>query len=120
MDERPPVWTGHLILNVTDVGRAADFWTSLGMREVQRNEHIAVLELRGGTHLVLLPGEPPAKRETPFDLMVDDLDATHARWRKLGLPVGELQRGNIHDSFSLTDPDGQVVSVLNSHVTGPV
>ena len=46
------------------------------MREVERNEHVVVLELRGGTHLVLVPGTP-ATGDAPFDLMVDDLDATH-------------------------------------------
>jgi hypothetical protein len=57
VEEKPPVWVGH----------------------VGRNEHVAVLEMRGGTHLILLPGTvtPGA---APFDLMVDDLDATHADW----------------------------------------
>ena len=69
MDSRPAVWIGHAVLTVRDVDRSADYWQGLGMREVERNEHVAVLELRGGTHLVLVPGSPPDDAETPFDLM---------------------------------------------------
>ena len=63
MDERPPLWIGHAVLRVSDVNRSADFWRDVGMREVERNPHVAVLELRGGTHLVLVPGTP-----APFNL----------------------------------------------------
>src|SRR4029079_5491426 len=79
MDERPPVWVGHLVLNVSGLSRAVEFWREIGMRQVEKNDHVAVLELRGGTHLVLVPGTPhpgPA----PFDLMVEDLEVTHAAW----------------------------------------
>src|SRR5689334_14606684 len=69
MSERPPVWIGHAVLRVADVGRSADYWTGLGLREVERNEHVAVLELRGGTHLVLVPGPVPDDPDAPFDLM---------------------------------------------------
>ena len=37
------------------------------MREIERNEHVAVMELRGGTHLVLVPGTvrlPATRRST--------------------------------------------------------
>jgi len=120
MDGRPAVWIGHVTLSVSDVGRSASFWRSLGLREVETNEDIAVLELRGGTHLVLLPGEPQPAGQEPFDLMVDDLDATHANWSERSLPVGQVRRGRVHDSFQLTDPDGYVVHVLSSHVVGAV
>src|SRR5207244_3295986 len=72
MDERPPVWVGHVVLNVSDVSRSVEFWREIGMRPVEQNEHVAVLELRGGTHLVLVPGTPHPGG-APFDLMVDDL-----------------------------------------------
>ena len=81
MEGRPPVWIGHAVLSVSDVNRSANFWQEVGMREIERNAHVAVLELRGGTHLVLVPGAPPTDTDAPFDLMVDDLDATNARWK---------------------------------------
>ena len=90
------------------------------MREVERNEHIVVLELRGGTHLVLLPGAPSAGAEAPFDLMVDDLESTHAEWERLGLDVSPIERGRIHSAFVVRDPDGTTVTINSSHVVGDV
>ena len=120
METRPPVWIGHARLTVSDLGRSADFWHTVGMREIERNENIVVLELRGGTHLVLLPGGPSAGADAPFDLMVDDLEATHAEWERNGLDVSPIQRGRIHSAFVLRDPDGTAVTVNSSHVVGDV
>jgi len=122
MDDRPPVWIGHAILSVRDVDRSADFWESIGMRPIERNPHVAVLELRGGTHLVLVPGGTPDTEGTaaPFDLMVDDLDATHVYWQARGVDVSAIERGRIHSAFILRDPDGHLVTVNSSHVVGEV
>jgi catechol 2,3-dioxygenase-like lactoylglutathione lyase family enzyme len=120
MASRPPIWIGHARLMVRDVDRSADFWRSVGMREVERNEQIAVLELRGGTHLVLLPGAPSGSGDATFDLMVDDIDATHAEWERLGLDVSEISRGQIHSGFVLRDPDGHSITINSSHVVGDV
>jgi catechol 2,3-dioxygenase-like lactoylglutathione lyase family enzyme len=117
---RPAVWIGHAVLTVRDVDRSADYWQGLGMREVERNEQVAVLELRGGTHLVLVPGTPADDAETPFDLMVDDLDATHADCAERGLDPSPIERGRIHAAFTLRDPDGYRVTVNSSHVVGEV
>jgi catechol 2,3-dioxygenase-like lactoylglutathione lyase family enzyme len=120
MDQRPPVWIGHALLAVRDLDRSADFWRSVGMREIERNAQVAVLELRGGTHLVLVPGTPPPDANAPFDLMVDDLDATHARWSASGLDPSPIERGRIHATFAVYDPDGYRVTVNSSHVVGEV
>jgi catechol-2,3-dioxygenase len=116
---RPPVWIGHTLLTVGDLGTSAQWWTDIGMRAVEQNAHVAVLELRGGTHLVLVPGEPKPG-DAPFDLMVEDLDATHKDWSERGIEVGEITRGRIHNAFSATDPNGYVVTVNSSHVVGEV
>lgn len=109
------------MLAVTDIARAATFWAAVGMREVERNPHVAVMELRGGTHLVLVPGDVPAAGTgAPFDLMVDDLDATRDRWAAAGLDVSPIERGRIHDTFTVRDPDGYAVTVNSSHVVGTV
>lgn len=119
MDDRPPVWVGHVRLSVSDMDRSADFWREIGMREIERNADVAVLELRGGTHLVLLPGTP-ATDEAPFDVMVDDLAATHAQWKARGLDPSPITHGSIHSSFTVRDPDGYRVTVNSSHVVGDV
>lgn len=120
MDGRPPVWIGHAVLPVTDVRKSADFWRDIGMREVERNDDVAVLELRGGTHLLLLPGTPPGDADAPFDLMVEDLEATRAEWEARGLDPSPIERGRIHASFTLRDPNGYRVTVNSSHVVGDV
>jgi len=120
MDGRPPVWIGHAVLRVSDVGRSAAFWRAVGMREVARDESVAVLELRGGTHLVIIPGTPEAGTEAPFDLMVDDLEATHADWDDRGFQPSAIESGRIHSAFTVGDPDGYVVTVNSSHVVGEV
>ena len=120
MEGRPSVWIGHAVLTVGDVDRSADFWQLLGMREVERNEHVAVLELRGGTHLVLVPGTPAENADAPFDLMVEDVDATHAAWEARGLDLSPIEHGRIHAAFMMCDPDGYRVTVNSSHVVGEV
>jgi hypothetical protein len=90
------------------------------MREIERNEHVAVMELRGGTHLVLVPGTPPTNADAPFDLMVEDLEATRAEWERSGLDVSPIENGRIHSSFVLQDPSGHRVTVNSSHVVGDV
>ena len=114
------MWIGHTVLTVRDVDRSADYWRDLGMREVERNEHVAVLELRGGTHLVLVPGAPAEGADAPFDLMVEDVDATHAAWEARGLDLSPIERGRIHAAFTMRDPDGYRVTVNSSHVVGEV
>lgn len=120
MEGRPPVWIGHAVLTVSDVDQSAAFWRGLGMREVERNAQVAVLELRGGTHLVLVPGSPASGADAPFDLMVEDLEGTHTRWRTSGLDPSPIEHGRIHNSFTVRDPDGYRVAVSSSHVVGEV
>ena len=117
--ERPPLWVGHVIMNVSDPARAHDFYVGLGMRSVLCGDEFAITELRGGTHLVLQSGDT-APGDAPFDLMVEDLVATHDQFRASGLDVSEIISGDVHDVFVVTDPDGKRIVVLNSHVIGPV
>lgn len=118
-DQRPPVAVGHICLDVTRLDDAADWFETVGMRPIFRGDTVAVLELRGGTHLVLQPARrrPRAARAAPFDLMVDDVDATHAAWRSKGLKVSRIRRGRIHDGFAVTGPDGWTIDIVSSHAS---
>jgi catechol 2,3-dioxygenase-like lactoylglutathione lyase family enzyme len=116
--ERPAVWVGHILVAAGNIAESADFYIQLGMREVERNSRVAVLELRGGTHLVIIAGQPASA--APFDLMVDDLDSTHARFTQLGLSPSGIERNKIHDSFTVLDPAGTMLTVNSSHVVGVV
>jgi catechol 2,3-dioxygenase-like lactoylglutathione lyase family enzyme len=106
-------------LAVADVDRAATFFRTVGMRPVESSTEVAIMELRGGTHLVLVPGEV-TPGDAPFDLMVEDLDDIHRQWTEQGLEPGEISHDRIHDSFVVTDPDGHRLTIRNSHVVGEV
>jgi hypothetical protein len=119
-DQRPPVAVGHVRLNVTDVSAAARWLETIGLRPIVTMDGLAVLELRGGTHVVVRQTEqPPAPgTEAPFDLMVDNVDATHRNYAENGLSPSPIRRGRIHDSFDLAGPDGWAFTVNSSHASG--
>jgi hypothetical protein len=111
---------GHVQLPATDV-TAADRWLqSVGLRPIFVDDSLAVLELRGGTHVVVRKAEqPPATGSAaPFDLMVDDIEAARRDYAAKGLGPSEIGRGRIHDSFHLTGPDGYDFTVTSSHAGG--
>ena len=124
MDERPALWVGHVVLATHNLTRSFEFYRSLGLRplrEPSRDDVLIELEMRGGTHLVLVL-DPNAKtdgRGAPFDLMGDDLDALHAKLAQRGIDPSPIVRGG-HNSFTFLDPDGYIVTVNNSHVEGAV
>ncbi len=120
-DERPPVWIGHAgPLVVPDLKRGIEFYESLGLRHIHGNDELAALQLRGGTHLVLLASaDAAAAGEAPFDLMVDDLDALHGQADRAGLAPSPIERSGAHHRFVVADPGGNRVRVHDSHVVGP-
>jgi hypothetical protein len=120
IDQRPPVAVGHVRLNVVDVGAAARWLETVGLRPIVTRDELAVLELRGGTHVVVRQAEPPAADGigAPFDLMVDDVDAAHRDYAEKGLSPSPIRRGRIHDSFDLPGPGGWIFTVNSSHASG--
>ena len=123
-DERPPVWVGHVSMGTPALAESEAFMLQVGMRPVFRSPKFVILELRGGTHLVLSQEDAPADgsgaepREAPFDLMVDDVDATHAAFAAQGLAPSPIERGRIHDSFTLAEPGGSRITFNSTHATG--
>ena len=55
--------------------------------------------------------------EADFDLMVEDLDATHRRLSELGRSPSEISKGKVHSSFTVRDPSGQTIVFNSSHVS---
>ena len=56
----------------------------------------------------------------PFDLMVDDLQATHRRFSELGLaptPIEAVPKID-HELIRVREPAGHLISVYSSHVAG--
>jgi hypothetical protein len=116
-DRRPPVAIGHVMFEARDVAAAAEWFETVGLRPIAGDEDFAVLELRGGTHLVVTKAARRTKRgaEAPFDLMVDDVDAARRGFAAKGLGPTRIRRGSIHDSFELPGPEGARFTVLSSH-----
>jgi catechol 2,3-dioxygenase-like lactoylglutathione lyase family enzyme len=118
----PPIAIGHVTLRVSNVGLAADFYLALGLRLILHREELAILELRGGTHLVLFraEGEPEAGPVGAFDFMVEDIEAAHAAMGRMGIKGTAIGEDHLagHLWFEVTDPDGHVLKVFSSHTGG--
>jgi catechol-2,3-dioxygenase len=120
-DERPSVWIGHVVLETSRLAETEQFMLTIGMRSVVHGDDVAVLELRGGTHLVLIARSDAVAGAAPFDLMVEDLEATHARFRELGLgPSAIAAKAPTHTAFTVQEPSGHVITFFSNHVSGPV
>src|SRR5215469_10291011 len=67
--ERPSVGLGHMAMTVADVAASHRFYASFGLRTMGHDENMAILELRGGTHLLLFQrgGAADGASESPLD-----------------------------------------------------
>ncbi len=119
---RPPVAIGHVSLRVSAIAQATQYFVTLGLRLIHQGQTLAVLELRGGTHLVLRPSVEPIepRAKAPFDLMVDDLGKARQEYGALGLKPSEVEAGMVHRWFTLVGPDGYELTVTSSHTAGRV
>jgi len=70
--------------------------------------------------LILMLKDKIVVGDAPFDLMVDDLRATHQRFNSLGLaptPI-EARPAIDHEVFTIREPAGHVITFFSSHVSG--
>ncbi len=121
-DERPPIWVGHVVLETDRMKESAAFIRAIGMRPVFEGPQVGVYELRGGTHLIVLARDEVAGGDAKFDLMVEDLHATHRHFASLGLAPSAIEAVPQidHEFFTVREPAGHVIKVYSSHVTGVV
>jgi hypothetical protein len=93
---------------------------TIGMRAVHKGSKVAIFELRGGTHLVLIAKRKIVPRDASFDLMVEDLRATHQRFTSLGLapsPIEALSSID-HEIFRVREPAGHLITFYSNHSSG--
>lgn len=134
-DAPPPVGVGHMSLTVADLEASHRFYLDLGLRPLGKSDGMAILELRGGTHLLLFQSggaAAGAEGDGPFDnagirsvdLMLagrtlDDLvrfrDSLTAKGHAAD-PIPE-RRFFGHYVFKARDPDGHEVTVSTSHAS---
>lgn len=113
---RPDIWVGHVDMRTARLEESNAFMIQVGLRPITQNSKVAVLEFRGGTHIVLFQDDNAEAADVRFDFMVEDLDATYARFQDLGLPVSEIKTSRVHRSFVVTEPGGNRIVVNSTHV----
>jgi len=117
---RPPVWVAHVVLETDRMEESAQFMLTIGMRPVHQGPDVSVFELRGGTHLILLAKSEVVPGDASFDLMVEDLRATHQHFTSLGLaptPI-EAMPAIDHELFRVREPAGHLITFFSNHVSG--
>lgn len=119
-DQRPSVGVAHVVLPTSHMQASAQFMRTIGMRAIFDGPDVSVYEMRGGTHLILMLSDKAVGGEAPFDLMVDDLHATHQHFTALGLapsPI-EARPAISHEVFTVREPGGHVITFFSSHASG--
>ena len=116
MEKRPDFWVGRISLDTTDLQGSNKFLADIGLRHELETEDMLIKELRGGTHLIMFKKDQLQEQEAYFNLMAEDVDAAYEKLRGLGYEVSEMQRGKIHDMFTVTEPGGNKIRINSSHV----
>jgi catechol-2,3-dioxygenase len=119
IDPRPGVWVGHVVLETDRLAESEKFMRTIGMRPIALRSEVAVFELRGGTHLVLVAKATVQPGAATFDLMVDDLESTYERFVSLGLNPTPIESVlSDHRQFVVQEPSGHSITFFSSHVAG--
>jgi len=132
----PAAALGHFIMKVDDIDRSYQFYAKLGLRPFGIFPDLAVIELRGGTHILLfsqhddLPfsltsshlGQRAAFFNERLDLMIDgksrsDLELYRATLLEKGFSVDAIAQDKFfgHHYFQLANPDGNGITIYTSH-----
>jgi catechol-2,3-dioxygenase len=126
----------HLVFKVADLKSSCQFYSNLGLPPFAIDEKVAIIELRGGTHLLLLEvdklaGEGVAESLTgqfherfseQFDLMIKGKGLNELKKYRLdlisrGIAAGEISDETFfgHHLFCIKDPDGNGITIYTSH-----
>ena len=126
----------HLVFKVADLKSSCQFYSNLGLPPFFIEEKVAIIELRGGTHLVLLSVDEPAGEDVAesltgqfhkrfseqFDLMikgkgVNELNEYRSKLISRGIAAGEIPDETFfgHHLFCIKDPDGNGITIYTSH-----
>jgi catechol-2,3-dioxygenase len=125
----------HLVFKVADLKNSCQFYSNLGIPPFAIDDKVAIIELRGGTHLLLfevgLAGEEVAESVTgqfheqlseQFDLMIkgkglNELKKYRSELIGRGIAAGEIPDETFygHHLFCIKDPDGNGITIYTSH-----
>jgi catechol 2,3-dioxygenase-like lactoylglutathione lyase family enzyme len=135
-DSLPAAALAHFVMKVQNIEASHQVYVGLGLRALDTFPGLAIVELRGGTHLLLFQkdddqsrtlqnshvGQRPDFGSEKIDLMIAghkkaDLKLYRTRLIDKGYsPSFIAERGLYgHHYFSMQDPDGNGVSFYTSH-----
>ena len=127
---------GHLVFKVADLKSSCEFYSNLGIPPFAVEEGVAIIELRGGTHLLLLEVDQPAgegvaesltgqfheRFSEQLDLMIKGKGLNELKKYRLelisrGIAAGEIPEETFfgHHIFCVKDPDGNGITIYTSH-----
>jgi catechol 2,3-dioxygenase-like lactoylglutathione lyase family enzyme len=126
----------HLVFKVADLKRSCQFYSNLGIPPFAIDGNVALIELRGGTHLLLLEvdqlaggdvaesvtGQFHERFSEQFDLMIkgkglNELENYRSELVSRGIAAGEIPDEMFfgHYLFCIKDPDGNGITIYTSH-----
>jgi catechol-2,3-dioxygenase len=126
----------HLVFKVADLKRSCQFYSNLGIPPFAIDGNVALIELRGGTHLLLLEvdqlaggdlaesltGQFHRRFSEQFDLMIKgkglkELENYRLELISRGIAAGEIPDETFfgHYLFCIKDPDGNGITIYTSH-----
>ena len=126
----------HLVFKVADLKRSCEFYSNLGIPPFAIDGEVALIELRGGTHLLLMEADQLAggdiaesvtgqfrkRLSERFDLMIkgkglDELKTYRLELVSRGIVAGEIPDEKFfgHHLFCIKDPDGNGITIYTSH-----
>ena len=126
----------HLVFKVADLKSSCQFYSNLGLPPFFVEDKFAIIELRGGTHLLLLSVDEPAGEDVAesltgqfhkrfseqFDLMIkgkglNELKQYRSELISRGIAAGEIPDEAVfgHHLFCIKDPDGNGITIYTNH-----
>jgi catechol-2,3-dioxygenase len=130
----PALAVAHLVFKVADLKISCQFYSNLGLSPFAIDEKVAIVELRGGTHLLLIEGDQLAdmaesvtgqfhhRLSEQFDLMIKGKGLSELNKYRLDLISRGIAAGEIpdemfygHHLFCIKDPDGNGITIYTSH-----
>ncbi len=120
--KRPSAAIAHIFMKTPNVKKSLKFYLDLGLRKIWESPHMGIVELLGGTHILIFKQKEKFKKKPKanFDLMVEDFGGFYKLLKKKKLKVSRVQsdKRSGHEMFWVSDPDGRAITIFSSHTEG--
>jgi catechol 2,3-dioxygenase-like lactoylglutathione lyase family enzyme len=135
--ERPIVSLGHVVIKTSQLSACVDFYQALGLTRAETNQpqqDIALLQMRGGTDLILIASAHPmastvqeshvsyGEYEGTLDLLIASGDLEELEAYREAITSPDIQPSDIshdtitgHHYFFVVDPEGRKIAIMTNH-----